>query len=204
MMNFRTVTAQISKLLADAADGNYRVVGMQEQGKDAETVRGLNRLVQVYYSHGTFPKKASRFHGTAQHDMTFSIALTVSAPCQVDLATVNNPSATTLQKTTAMSAMLEASALADTYWDELAEYVYQVMKSGLNIYLGLDAGVIANPWIDSMRKDSPTRDGALVVLTGVVEYSCRTTEDVLGDVGVEPSDINTSLMPGAEIDIILT
>ena len=193
MMNFRTVVAAIITVLGNAADSRFRVIGYRGQGKDAQDVRANRRLVQVYYSAGDFPKRASRSVGTAMHDMVFNVGLTVSAPCQADLVTINSSATTPTQKAAALLAMIEASAVADTLWDELAELVYQILKDGRNRDLGLAVGVIAEPWVQSLKKDPPANDGGLVVLTGAVQYCCRTTEDADGDVGVADADVNTTL-----------
>ncbi len=193
MMNFRTVNQAIIDALGDAAAGRFQVVGYRRQVKDAEGVRNNSRMVQSFYSSGDFPKSAGRQTGPAQHNMTFSIGLTVSAPARVDLSAINNPTATAPQISAALAALQEGAAVADNLFDELAEIVYQILMDGRNFDLGLSVGTVSKRWVDSIRKDQPTPEGSLVILTGTVQYSCNTVEQIPGDVGTAGGIISTVL-----------
>lgn len=193
MMNFRIIQQAIVSILGAAAAGRFQTIGYQRQTKGASEVRGSNRMVQCFFSEGAFPKTAGRMTGPTQHNMTFSIGLTVSAPATADLTTINNPASTSAQISAALLAMQEASSLADESFDELAEIVYQILMDGLNLDLGLSKGGVSNRWVTAIRKDAPAPQGSLVVLTGSVEYTCNAAEQVTGDTGVACEIISTQL-----------
>ena len=184
MTNFRTVRDALNTLLGSAAAGRFAVVGFRRQGLDAAEIKGHARRVQVYYSQGDFPKSAGRNTGPSQHDMTFNIDIQVSQPAAVDLNTINNPASSPSQIATALAAMQESAERADESFDELADILYQILMDGRNYDIGLGKGVVANRWINSIRKDDPQPMGGLVVLTGRLEYVCRTVEEITGDTGV--------------------
>jgi hypothetical protein len=181
MMNFEVVTAALIRTLGTAAQGRFEVIGYRRQGADAAE---LDRRVQVYYSAGEFPKSAGRQTGAAQHRMTYNVDLSVSAATQVNLSIINSPSATPTQIAAALAAMQDAAYRADLLMDELTRTVYQILMDGRNFDLGLKVGTVSSRWVDSMRKDDPQPNGVLVVLTGRIQYSCQTVEDVVGDKGL--------------------
>lgn len=191
MMNFRTVNQAIIDTLGAAAAGRFQVVGYQRQVKSAQEVKDNSRMVQSFYAAGDFPKSAGRQTGPVQHNMTFSIGLTVSAPARVNLSAINDPNATAGQIATALAALQEGADAADILFDELAEIVYQILMDGRNFDLGLSKGTLSKRWINSIRKNQPAPEGALVVLTGTVEYSCNTVEDTPGDTGTAGGIIST-------------
>lgn len=185
MMNFRTVTTAIQTILGNAAAGRFRVVGYEGQGQAGSEVLNSNRSVQVFYNQGDFSKSSGRQTGSTQHAMAFEIGLSVSAKARLNLAVINNPASTAGQIASAMSAMQEASYVANNSFDELADIVYQILMDGRNFDLGLSVGTMSNRWIDSIKKDNVLPQGELVVLTGAIMYSCNTVEEVVGDTGTE-------------------
>lgn len=191
MMNFRTVNQAIIDTLGSAAAGRFKVVGYQRQVKSAQEVKDNSRMVQSFYAGGDFPKSAGRQTGPVQHNMTFSVGLTVSAPARVDLSAINNPAATAGQIATALAALQEGADAADILFDELAEIVYQILMDGRNFDLGLPVGTVSKRWVNSIRKDQPAPEGSLVVLTGTIEYSCNTVEQIAGDTGTAGGIIST-------------
>lgn len=193
-MNFELIRDALTSVLeAESSARYFRVVGSQRQVKDAEDVKASRRLVQVFYSRGDFSKTGGRNTGPVNHSMNFNITLTVSAPAKIDLNVINNPAATATQRATALSALLDASDQADRSWDELARHVFQIIMDGRNYDLGLDKGVITSRWVGSVQKDSPAPEGSLVVLTGVVQYSCVSAEQIPGEVGTVSESILTTL-----------
>lgn len=186
MMNFRIITKAIIDLLGGAAAGRFLVAGYRVQAEGAETFKGNKRTVQVYYSNGNFSKSAGRQNGSPQHRMTFAIGLTVSAPSKVDLNLINNPASTSDAIMLAMSSMQNAAQIADESFDELANIVYQILMDLQNFDLNLSIGTMSDRWIDSIEKDAPQPQGSLVTLTGTLQYTCNTCEDIVGEVGVAP------------------
>lgn len=184
MMNFRVINKRLIALMGDSAAGRYTVTGYRRQGKDATESRGSKRNIQTFFQKGNFPKDSGRFLGATDHHMNFVMVLTVSAPCQANLAAINNPQATAEQITTALAGMRDASFLADESMDELYDIAYQILMDARNFDLGLGRGVIADRWVAELEKDDPLQQGALVTLTGRLTYTCRTTEEITGDVPV--------------------
>jgi hypothetical protein len=177
-MNFRLIKASLVKLLGDSANGRYRVAGFQKRGQAAIEIKDKNRIAQVYYSQGTFPKSGGGPSGPQKHDMTFNIDLSVSMPTKANLAVLNgSPSPAQIQ--TVLGDLKEAENLVDDAWDEFADDIYQVIMNALNLSLGLDAPV-ANRWISNINKDNPTPYGELVTLTGTCTLTCSKDEQVDG------------------------
>lgn len=189
MMHFRTINQAIINLLGASAGGRFRVVGYEAQGKDAREVKHNKREVQSYFTQGDFPKsRGSRRSG--QHDMTFTIGLTVSASARCNLAIINQqtPPPTKDQISGALAALTDAAYEADKLIDELYEIVYQILRDARNYDLGLSRGIVTDSWVDAIRKDQPVPQGELVTLTGTVQFTCSTSEAVTGDTGVLATD----------------
>jgi len=184
MMNFRVVNKAITCLLGKSAAGRFRVVGFQGQGQDASEIRNNKRLAQSYFSSGQFPKSSGRFTGATQHEMTFTIGLSVTSSAKANLNAINNVNATPSQIASALGQLQEGAAEADILMDELFEMVYQILMDGRNVDLGLPVGTISSRWINQLQKDEPQPQGDLVVLTGSVQYTCQTVEAVTGLTGV--------------------
>ena len=205
MMEFRTVKIAIQEILGDAANGRFRVVGYQKQSKNAGTISGNNRLVQVYYTEGQFPKNNSRQFGSKTHEITIDIDISCSAHAQGDISVLESETSTSEQKATALLAIKTAAELADNSVDEVIEYVYQILMDTRNIDAGLPVGTVTNRWIDRIQKDTVLESGALVVKTANMKYTCRLQEDVSGDIGNEPetviinSDITSGETSGAGV-----
>jgi hypothetical protein len=196
MMKFREITASIIQILGDAADGRYRVIGYQGQ---SQGFVGNSKEVQVFYNAGDF---SGNRHGPTQHAMTFSVGLTVSAAASVNLAVINREGVLPAQVAGALAALKDAAQIADAAWDELAEWVYQVLMDGRNYDLGLAVGDTADRWVGQIRKDNPLPHGDLVVITGVLQLECSAAETVLGDVGVPCEAVDVSYeMPGDTVQI---
>lgn len=183
MMNFRLLKASIINLLGNAEAGRYRTVGYQKQAQEGFHVKDNSRSVQVYYSEGENPKAAGSLSGPFQHDMTFNIDMTVSAPCKGDLAVLENPGSTPAQLQAALANLQIAEDRADDLLDELYDHVFQVLMDARNLDLGLSRGTVANRWVDRMVKDPVLRRGELVVLTGQAKLTARMVEEVLGEQG---------------------
>jgi len=185
MMNFRLVKNAIKTILSDAAIGRYIVVGNQKQKKSAEEFTGNNRLVEVFFKTENFDKGRGRLNGPVNGDVTIAMELTVSAPAEADLATINDPGSTAVEVQAALLGIKESSEAADDSMDELFDIVYQIIMDAKNVELGLPDGVVANRWISSINKDTPNPSGGLITLSGFLDFSCRVDETVDGDVGVD-------------------
>lgn len=194
MMLFRALKANIETILSDAAAGRYRVVGHQHQNIAGDEVEGVLRLVQVYYGSGDFPNDKAGITTRTYHDIRFQITLTVAATAKGDLATLNDEAATAPQRAAALIAVATAGAEADASIDELFEIIYQILMDARNSDLGTVGPpfVAFDRWVPSMQKDAAPRQGEHVILTGVVDFTCRAVETVDGDtptpVGSGPFD----------------
>lgn len=183
MMNFRIVKNAVQDLLDTYAAGRFRVIGKQVMSKSADEILNNDRLVQVYYSDGNFPKTSGRMHGSKTHDITIEIDLSASAGATGDLSILDNPDATAIQKAGAIAAIREASDEADTKIDELIDAVYNILMDARYEGLLLDKGTISSRWIDRIQKDTLLERGEFVVKTANMKYTCRVQEYVGGDIG---------------------
>ena len=189
MMNFRVVKNAIQDLLDDNANGRFRVIGKQVMSKSADDVLNNDRLVQVYFSDGSFPKSAGRLHGPKTHDITIEIDMTASAGAVGDLSILENPDATAIQKAAAIAAIREASETADEKIDELIDAVYNILMDARHEGLLLPKGTISSRWIDRIQKDTLLERGEFVVKTANMKYTCRVQEYVSGDIGNTPATV---------------
>lgn len=178
MMRFRTIKTAIEDLLVAAAAGRYQVQGYQNQGLAAEEILDDNRLVQVIYDQGTFPKSSSG-KGPFTHDQIFKIILTVSKKAEGDLSALEDDFATPAEKATALAASRPAAKLADDSLDELFDHVFQELMKGDNIDFGITSFKVANRWLNDFKKSDPVLVGDMAVLSGTVELSCRIDESVV-------------------------
>lgn len=202
MMSFRKINKAIIKLLGDSALGRFSVVGYQRQGRAASEVKGKGS-VQSFYSEGTFPKHRGRANSTTQHEMTFTLALAVSAAAKCNLSIINAPAATPAQITQALEATQEAGAVADDLIDELFELVYQILMDARNIDLGLPPDAVTQRWVASLKKDAPMPMGSLLSLTGSATFTCSADEEIPGDVGTPATEgFDTTLdIAGDDVEV---
>jgi hypothetical protein len=182
MMNFRLIKAALVDLLGEHANGRFRVAGYQKRGQAAGELKNKNRIVQVYYSRGLFPKSGGGMSGPVKHDMTIAIDFFVSMASQGDLKILDSPSASAAQRKNAMVNLRIAEDLVDDEMDEFYDDVYQIVMDGRHRWLGHDKPV-ASRWIPEITKDPPVRYGDLVTLTGTAPVTCSKDEQVQG---VEP------------------
>ena len=184
MMNFRLIKNNlVNKILGPAANSRYRVVGFQEQSKNAAEVLDCLLEVKVYYSSSDFSRSGGRASGPVQNDVIYRVELTVSKGAEVDLSVINNPGATASALAIAIAEFGTASELADNSIDELFEIVYQILMDARNIDIGFDKGVVANRWVSRMQKNEPVPMGEYLILTGSIDFQLRTVEELLGDTG---------------------
>lgn len=181
-MMFRVVKDALVTLLGDNAEERFQVVGYRRQNKNATQIKDHLRMVQVYYTDGSFPK-TGRMRGAKTHDLTLDIDLSCSAAAQGDLSVLDNPASSPLSKAIALASVKEASERADLSMDELIEAVYQILMDARNEKLGLLTGEVSSRWIDAINKNTVLENGDLVVKTANMKYTCRVQEEVLGDSG---------------------
>jgi hypothetical protein len=198
MMSFRDIKTALQTLLDEQAESRFRVVGFQRQSKSADETLNNDRLVQVYYSEGDFPKSAGRNKGSKSHDLTIEIDLTASATASVDTTILDSTTATAIQKAAALAELKEAAEEADTKMDELIDAVWNILTDTRNYDLNLEVGVVSSPWIAKITKDTLLERGDLVVKTANMKYTCRVQEYVLGTTGIQPDPavINSSIPIG--------
>jgi hypothetical protein len=188
-MLFRTVKDAVVEILGDGAESRFRVLGYQRQSKSTSELKDNNRLVQVYYSDGNFPKTSGRQRGPKTHDITIEIDMSASAAAEGDVSVLESSTSTAIQKAAAIAAIKEAAQKADESIDVLIDAVYQILMDARNEGLGLDKGDISQPWVDRIQKDASIERGDLVLKTANMKYNCRVQESVPGAVGAEPETV---------------
>lgn len=195
MMNYRVIQKALIETLGAGANGNFRIAGYRGQGHDAKEVKDSKRLVQAYYSVGEYSKSSGRQTGPTQHDPVFNIDFSVSASAKVDLSVLSDQQASAAKVQAALSASTDAAFEADCLLDEVMDLAYQILMDGRNFDLGLGKGVMSSRWVDRGTKFPPQPHGGLMVLTGQLQYSCRTVELAPGEKGtpIGAGGINTKL-----------
>lgn len=195
-MAFRTIKAALSSLLAANAAGRFFVEGFQRQSHAAEEMVGTHRHVTVFYRSGQLPKGSSGWlAGPYKHAMTFQIELILSAPATVDLRVLQNPGATPQELMSALAAQQAAARNADAQWDELADFVWNILMDARNASLGLTTLGIADRWVGNVQKENPAPMGEYVLLSGTMDYTCTAVERAAGAVGIPA---------GTAVDVTLT
>jgi len=184
VMQFRTVKDSLLSLLVASEAGRYQTIGFQRERKGADEVKGNNRLVQLYYSRGSFPRSASSLSGPFQHKPTYQVDLTVSEAATVDLSTLNNESASAADRITALAARAEAAKLADDSLDELFDVVFQVIMDARQRDLDLGIGGVADIYISDFQKDEPDVSGRLVTITAAFIVAVSMEEIVSGETSI--------------------
>jgi hypothetical protein len=179
MMNFRTLKANIVTLLADNANGNFQVVQAQRQKEGAEDIN-LLRKVAVYFATNDLSENKGTTNGELVTKPTYHIELKVAE--KGTLTDITDPTTIT-----------SAEIIADDALDELFENVLQIIMDARNIDLELPVGTISNRYIKSLIKGSPNQHGEFVVLVGRMDLDCNLAESILGDEGVEGTNIDSTL-----------
>jgi hypothetical protein len=194
-MRFREVKEALKDLLAEQAEGRFKVIGYQRQSKSSDEVLNNDRLVQVYYSEGDFPKNAGKMKGPKTHDITIEIDMTASAKALVNVDILDSATATEQQKAAALAGLKEAAEQADIKIDELIDHVYQILMDARNEKLGFTDNEISSRWIGKIIKDTNLERGDLVVKTANMKYTCRVQETVSGDLGkyLNPAIIDSNV-----------
>lgn len=188
-MIFQEIRDSIRRVLAQNADGEFSLIGAQKRGKGAAAVKDKNRLVEVYYYRGEFPKTGAGVLGPSKHEMQFRIDFTVAQASKGDIATIQDPGATADQVSRALQAMKESELAADDSLDDLFAQVYQILMDARHETFDLPLGTVASRWVSSLSKDEPIERGNFTILTGSCILSCTTAEPVTGYQGVEAGPI---------------
>jgi hypothetical protein len=184
-MMFQTAkTALLALLATGAASGGYSVVGSEMQSHDADDIANLSH-VEVTYEDGDFPKsRGSMGSGPSAHDVVYQVKLLVVSASAVDLATLNNPSATRAQLATALAQNTKAADAAETKMDALISCLWNLIMQPANQAFGL-TGQVANRWIPHIQKDPVGTSGAYASQTASLNVSCTVMEQPTTVVGVQ-------------------
>lgn len=190
-MYFRTIKTAITTLLSAQAAGRYRVKGYPDQNLSAEELADTDRLVQVNYIRGEFPKSRSGF-GPYDHHMTMRVRCLVSQAATVDLSVLDDPASSAAQRATALAAAEPAAEVADNELDALIDAVFQVLMAGTAIDLGM-AEKIGEHWLPNIDKVDPYRLGDRVVVAANLDLMCHMTEEVPSAALTDLEDIDVSI-----------
>jgi len=196
LMNFQTLKRSIiENVLVPAEAGRYFTIGHQRHRASAEHINA-NRQVTLYYSEGTFPDGAAQSYGDVIHTPTFLVELLVATSAEIDLATLNDETASENDKAKALRAMSEASTRADEQMDDLIAIIWNVLMDARNEQMGVDPPkdrpdlkMIASRKVDQIRKDTPSQDGEFFVLSASMRLTCRLEESIHGVSLPEPGDV---------------
>src|SRR5512138_1440384 len=101
-MAFQTIKTALVTTLKNAAAGRFRTDPAMPQSMGSSDIEQIP-LVHVFYAGGDFPKPNSPIRGKTIHEAKYDVLLTVAKPCYADLATLEDPTSTTLEITTALS-----------------------------------------------------------------------------------------------------
>lgn len=196
MMQFQKLKESIiANVLVPAESGRYVTVGHQRQRDSAEVING-NSQVTLYFSEGDMPRAPAQAYGDVMHDVAFMVELTVATTAEIDISVLEDENSSANERAKAIRAISEASVLADERMDELINVVFQVLMDARNEQMGLNPPaerpnlkMVANRWIDQIRKDNPAQDGEYFILTASMRLNCRVGEFITGaDLPAPPED----------------
>jgi len=186
---FQDIRDSIRRVLAQNANGEFDLIGAQKRGKSAEEVKDQNRLVEVYYYRGEFPKSGGTLLGPNRHDWQFRIDFTVATASKGDIATIEDPGSSAAQVARAIRDMKESELSADDSLDDLFSRIYQILMDARHENFDLPTGTIASRWVSSLSKDEPIERGNFTILTGSCILSGTTSEPVDGLIGVKAGPV---------------
>lgn len=203
-MKFEELRDSIITLLETYSTGRFRVIKGQVEDIPADQLTGTNRVVQIFYGGGDFPKNKST-KVDLQHDFQYTLQLYISAPCKGDKAVIESDTATSGEKAAALLAITGSQVVADIATDELIRMIVQILMSPTNEQLGmpmLDSNgdpvtgytqglkQVSSRWVSNIRKSQPLDRGNLVLIPATMTLSGILNETVTGLTPVSP-DTNT-------------
>ena len=174
-MNFITVQGAITTILGNGANGQFRVCGYKTTPEDSANIKNTNASVAVYFNNAIINKK-SGLNGPAGWDVTYNIELSLGTPASADLATLNDPESTALEKAAALTAVQNTRQLANQALSTFIAAVYQILRDGSNLDLGLTVGLARSRWIENINTGEPSYLGDLLVSTANVNLTISVTE----------------------------
>ena len=185
-MAFRDVASALVTLLGTDGATSFRTVGYQQQSVDAEELDGSDRLVQVFYAGGSFPKTGGAVTGSRSHHARYRLELMTSSRVGMDVTRLDADGSTVIDRAQvlAAAATAEAAKRANDSWDDLLDDIYQILANPEHRDLDLKFP-IGSLWIDRTEKDAPAITGERVVVTGLVELTCELQETATGATPVE-------------------
>lgn len=194
-MQFQVVRdAIITTLETDVAalptSEQFRLIGYQRQGEDAETA--LVQSVEVFFGRGEFPKRGGSFVGdSVKHDCEFRVELTVAGKAKGKLDDLNNAT-TPGEVATALATFKEAASGIDLAMDQLFSNVWNILMDAKNETYNLPTGAVSSRWVEGFEKDQPSPKGEIVILTGNIRFSCEVDESVLGVTGTTGTEFDVT------------
>jgi len=192
MRQARKVKNALISILEAQSSGFFVTKKSQKQTIGA-TENAIKPRVTLYYQGGDFPKSSGSYGSDRIQIPTYRCELQVVSASEVDLNTINNPTATIGEISAALSAMSDASDVADDLMDELLIRVYEIIESAINIDLGLSKNEVTDVWIENFQKDNPLPQGEYLILTGNFNITCRVNETVPGETGIPGTDFDNSM-----------
>jgi hypothetical protein len=162
--------------LGENADGEYQVIGYESLAKAAKDYEGKNRTVRAFFSEGNFPKSGGSLTSPCQNMVTMTLELVVTAAGTVDMGTLEDPDSTDAQRALALSGATPAAYLADEYWDEFKDLLWDIIMAPQNQWLGYDENVVGSRWIGNVKKDRLVPMGEYCILTGYMELTFEVKE----------------------------
>jgi hypothetical protein len=186
--------AGLREFLAANSDGKYYVVNAQKQSENSKELRG-RMSVQVFHQSGVFNEDKSTANSTTYYDALAAIKLTVSVPCKVNLAVLDDPGSTDQERIDALAEMLDGENEADTQIDRLFSYIWRLTLGGPGQRFGLNKKpyTIANRWGKDFKKDKPFKSGSLVVLNGMFVIGFQVNDLPIGVEGLPGTIISGNI-----------
>ena len=179
MMNFRTLKQNVVSILSSASSGRFEVIQSQQQRQGSKDINTLKKVI-VYFVSDDFPENTGSANGELQSKPTFRIFLEVASKGK--FTDKDDP-----------SSLISADLIADDEIDELIEIVFQILMDARNIDLGMSIGQVSGRYIKNVQKSTPNKDGENVIMMAQMDLTCMTSEEILGDEGVEGTNIISSL-----------
>lgn len=198
MMRFRIIKEAIENILSENSAGRYRVIGHQERTVDAGDNVDNDRSIQVFYQSGDFAI-SQNLVGPHDHMMRFRVEMNVAKGAEGNLSGVDETNSQA-EIAAAISTFQNASALADSSFDELFDHLFQIIMSPIYLDFGLektdenpDGFFVSSRRLVDFKKEGPMSWGEYVMVSGSFMIECKTTEYVVGEVGTSLLTLSTQI-----------
>jgi len=187
-------------LLGAQAATRFIVIGFQRQKRAAESA-GDTALVQCWIDSAQIDWDRSPRNGPFEWNVRVEVQFIIAQPATLDIATIQDPSSTSRERTAALLALVEPAQNAANALYLAWGAVSEIFEDARNEDLGLPDNAISDKSYSDFQQDKLPPRGGKAILTATSFLEFRVKEAQLGDLGIEPDEtIYDNTLEGVGID----